>query len=151
MKLRKLALVGALTFGGFTAVEILQPSIQAQAAVQDDWPYKYFPELHNVSNSAELNLGNVKQGQTINIKATLGARSQATVKIYRVMEDFSLARYKTITNSTPTSDGGQATFTTQITPVYEPGNYVAVMQYGWEIEGKMNYTYFTGDMFTISK
>ncbi|MGQ0517465.1 DUF5065 family protein, partial [Bacillus sp. D-CC] len=77
------------------------------------------------------------------------ARSEATVKIYRVMDDFSLARYKTITDSD--SNENTATFTTQITSAYDPGDYVAVMQYSWESEGQMNYTYFTGEMFTISK
>ncbi|HFU7086813.1 DUF5065 domain-containing protein [Bacillus anthracis] len=144
-----MALAGTLALGGVTAVELLQPSIQAQAAVIDNWPYKYFPELHNVTDSAVLNLGNLKHGQTINIKTNLGARSEATVKIYRVMDDFSLARYKTITDSD--SNENTATFTTQITSAYDPGNYVAVMQYSWESEGQMNYTYFTGEMFTISK
>ncbi|MDO8160837.1 DUF5065 family protein, partial [Bacillus toyonensis] len=32
MKLGKLALVGALTFGGFTAVEMIKPTSQAAAA-----------------------------------------------------------------------------------------------------------------------
>ncbi|PEN61578.1 DUF5065 family protein [Bacillus wiedmannii] len=150
-KLTSIALIGALTFGAVSAIELTSPTTKAQAAVQDDWPYKYFPELHNVTNLDELNLGNLKQGQTINIKVALGAREEATVKIYRVMDDFSLARYKTITNSTPNFDGGQATFTTPITSVYEPGNYVAVMQYGHESEGQMNYTYFAGNMFSINK
>ncbi|PED18040.1 DUF5065 family protein [Bacillus toyonensis] len=144
-----MALAGTLALGGITAVELLQPSTQVQAAVTDNWPYKYFPELHNVTENANLNLGNLKHGQTINIKANLGARSQATVKIYRVMEDFSLARYKTITDSD--SNENTATFTTPITSAYDPGNYVAVMQYSWEVEGQINYTYFTGGMFKISK
>ncbi|MDT3496781.1 DUF5065 family protein [Bacillus toyonensis] len=144
-----MALAGTLALGGITAVELLQPSTQAQAAVTDNWPYKYFPELHNVSETADLNFGNLKHGQTINIKANLGARSEATVKIYRVMEDFSLARYKTITDSD--SNENTATFTTPITSAYDPGNYVAVMQYSWEVEGQINYIYFTGGMFKISK
>ncbi|MGQ0439529.1 DUF5065 family protein, partial [Bacillus sp. B-TM1] len=49
------------------------------------------------------------------------------------------------------SNENTATFTTQITSAYDPGDYVAVMQYSWESEGQMNYTYFTGEMFTISK
>jgi len=147
--LGKIALVGALAFGGFTAVEILQPSIQAQAAVADDWPYKYFPELHNVDNNDRLNLGNLKQGQTITINEPIGGGDSAIVKIYRVMDDMSLARYKTITDSD--SDEYNGKFTTTITSVYEPGNYVAVMQYTYESEGKYYNYYTTGNMFTISK
>ncbi|PFZ64358.1 DUF5065 domain-containing protein, partial [Bacillus toyonensis] len=37
MKLGKLALIGALTFGGFTAVEMIKPTTQAAAAYQE--PY----------------------------------------------------------------------------------------------------------------
>lgn len=37
MKLGKLALIGVLTFGGFTAVELIKPTTQAAAAYQE--PY----------------------------------------------------------------------------------------------------------------
>ncbi|RFT67037.1 DUF5065 family protein [Bacillus clarus] len=148
-RFKSVALAGALAFGGFTAVELLQPSIQAQAAVADDWPYKTFPQLHNLSNNADLNFGNLKQGQTITAREVIGGGDWATVKIYRVMDDMSLARYKTITDSDPAENS--ATFTTQITTAYDPGNYVAVMQYGYEFEGKSYYSYFTGNIFTISK
>ncbi|MCU5305467.1 DUF5065 domain-containing protein [Bacillus toyonensis] len=148
-KLGKIALAGALAFGGFTAVEILQPSIQAQAAVADDWPYKTFPQLHNLDNNASLNVGNLKQGQTITINEPIGGGDWATVKIYRVMPDMSLARYKTIENTGKGEYEGK--FTTTITTAYDPGNYVAVMQYGYESEGNIYYYYTTGNMFTISK
>ncbi|PHE70542.1 DUF5065 family protein [Bacillus wiedmannii] len=148
-KLTTIALMGALTFGAVSAIELTSPTTKVAAAVQDNWPYKYFPELHNVDDNERLNFGNLKHGQTITVNEPIGGGDSATVKIYRVMDDFSLARYKTIEDSDPAEYNGK--FTTTITPVYEPGNYVAVMQYTFESEGKFHHYYTTGNMFSISK
>ncbi|KEK22104.1 DUF5065 family protein [Bacillus gaemokensis] len=149
-KFSKVVFAGALAFGGFTAVELAKPTTQAQAAVADDWPFKTFPELHhNINDNANLNVGNLKQGQTFTVHGSIGGGDEAVVKIYRVMDDMSLARYKTIYDSNP--DEYVATFTTPITTAYDPGSYVAVMQYTFEFEGKIGYEYSHGQMFTISK
>lgn len=143
-RLTTIALMGALTFGAVSAIELTSPTTKV-AAVQDNWPYKYFPELHNVDDNERLNFGNLKHGQTITVNEPIGGGDSATIKIYRVMDDFSLARYKTI------EDSGDGKFTTPITSAYDPGNYVAVMQYTFESEGKFSHYYTTGNMFTISK
>ncbi|KFM95108.1 DUF5065 family protein [Bacillus clarus] len=149
-KFSKVVLAGALAFGGFAAVELIKPTTQVQAAIQDDWPFKTYLELHhNINLDSNLSVGNKKHGQTITINDSIGGGDEATVKIYRVLEDGSLHRYKTITDSNP--DEYTATFTTPITTAYDPGTYVVVLQYTFEFEGRIGYEYSYGSLFQITK
>ncbi|MEK4893917.1 DUF5065 family protein [Bacillus sp. FSL M7-0996] len=156
MKLGKLALVGALTLGGFTAAGTINTTSASAATVQnpaDSWgitdtwilnqhiepmPPNYKKDL--MSSYKTLNW------VTVNLDWSSSLTANDQVKIFRVLDDGTLSRYKTINWENFYDYQAQkqiAVWQTQITDAYLPGTYVAVSY----INGK----HFKSDFFTINK
>ncbi|ABY46540.1 DUF5065 family protein [Bacillus mycoides] len=149
-------IIGALTIGGsvfsYTAGGITPASAESQfiqkvSPVFDDWQWQnYFSLHHNADFLQELALGDLKQGDTFDIRIYTGGKDTGIVKIYRLSEDenevVNMQRYKTIYDTGTKHNYGR--FVTPITSVYKPGSYVAVMKLG------ENYYYYGGS-FKIKK
>ncbi|MED3127135.1 DUF5065 family protein [Bacillus wiedmannii] len=154
MKLGKLALVGALALGGFTGLATVDAKPAAAAenvqyaagwndpakiwdltAAATDMPY-YLSQYIKPS---------YKTGDTFTVKTAWDNKMDGNpLKIYRIMDDNSLVRYKTI-YPFPVNDGSlnRAVWTTDITSVYEPGNYIAVVD--------VHDNFYKSQIFTINK
>ncbi|MGG0397552.1 DUF5065 family protein [Bacillus toyonensis] len=161
MKLGKLALVGALTFGGLTAVGTLdaKPAAAAtnvqKAVTTEDWGFK---TIFNVEVGAKM----MPSIYTHNMQSSYktGGRpifitvpwedstftSEDVIKVFKILPGGNLARYKTM-NWKQEHDYGSmknfATFEAQITDAYDAGNYIAV--------GKVKGEFVKTDFFTINK
>ncbi|KEK24734.1 DUF5065 family protein [Bacillus gaemokensis] len=156
-KLKSVALIGALTIGSFTTIGVFSTPNQALAAtsstvqkaspVVDDWRWQSFFLLHhNADYRAELAVGTLRHGDTFDVTSEVGGIDNGIIKIYRInyigdgLDE--LQRFKTI-------QGGEAghhfysRFTTPITTVYTPGDYVAVLKVGDH--------YYYGGKFQITK
>ncbi|PHD54290.1 DUF5065 domain-containing protein [Bacillus toyonensis] len=155
MKLGKLALVGALIFGGFTAVEMIKPTSQAAAAYEEPYSDPYhdrwgfssesdftyllkFPNEHMIKSSYRT--GDIFTYSLSSIKDGSGA----VMKIFK-MEDGKPVRYKTIY---PQFDANHQNpnWSTAITDVYTPGTYIAVINHVNDSIG-----YGASNWFTITK
>ncbi|EHL65978.1 MULTISPECIES: DUF5065 family protein [Bacillus cereus group] len=156
MKLGKLALVGVLTFGGFTAVEMIKPTSQAAAAYEepysdpynDSWGFvspnnfeylSQFPNAHMIKKSYRT--GDILNYSLSSIKDGPGA----VMKIFKVEAGKKPVRYRTIY---PQFDANHQnpTWSTVITDVYTPGSYIAVINHVNDSIG-----YGVSDWFTINK
>lgn len=151
----KATLIGALTIGGsvfsYTAGSITTASAESQfiqkaSLVSDDWQWQnYFLLHHNADFLQELAVGDLKHGDTLDIRIYTGGKDKGIVKIYRLSEDenevVNMQRYKTIYDTGTEHNYGR--FVTTITSVYEPGSYVAVM--------KLGENYYYGGSYKIKK
>ncbi|TPV39630.1 DUF5065 family protein [Bacillus dicomae] len=138
MKLGKLALVGALALGGLTAVGTINtPSASAdtvqRAVASDSW---------GIDNTYFLNefIGDMPAGYkqlldysyktkdyfTILVDDAGLVAGKDQVKIFRILDNGNLSRYKTIDFHREIAIPGKVVFDTQITDAYGPGRYVAV-------------------------
>ncbi|KEK24720.1 DUF5065 family protein [Bacillus gaemokensis] len=136
MKLGKVAIIGALTLGGFTAVEMIKPTTQAAAAYSDpfndEWGLKSWQHVHHNANYSPdiTRVGDLKQGEEFRMSFGLEPGESAVMKIFRIHDlgdaETSLQRYITIQDSGVWT--GIAEFKTPITAVYTPDTYVAVMK-----------------------
>lgn len=155
-KLKTLALIGALTIGGFTASGLFSAN-QASAAtpdpvqrafvIPDDWDYSTNFEIHhNTDFISELAVGTLRHGGKFDVTINVGGVSNGVVKLYRLDPNGSdygdLQRYKTI-YATNTGNHNSSRFTTPITTGFAPGTYVAVL--------KVGNSYYHGGTFQITK
>ncbi|MDT3498393.1 DUF5065 family protein [Bacillus toyonensis] len=137
MKLGKLALVGALTFGGFTAVEMIKPTSQAAAAYEepysdpyhDRWGFNSSSNFEYLSRFPNANMikSSYRTGDIFNYSlSSIEDGDEAVMKIFKV-EDGKPVRYRTIY---PQFDANHQnpTWSTVITDVYTPGSYIAVIK-----------------------
>ncbi|MEH7030404.1 DUF5065 family protein, partial [Bacillus wiedmannii] len=106
----KVAIIGALTIGGsvfsYTTGSITPASaetqfIQKASPVSDDWQWQnYFLLHHNADFLQELAVGDLRYGDTLDIRIYTGGKAKGIVKIYRLSEDenevVNMQRYKTI-------------------------------------------------------
>ncbi|MFD5261192.1 MULTISPECIES: DUF5065 family protein [Bacillus] len=144
MKLGKLALIGVLTFGGFTAVEMIKPTTQAAAAYQE--PYTDpFKDLWGFTNIGQLpyagtqTLGVMKDSyesgdEFYYTQDTVKTDDKAILKIYKVHADGSMQRYKTLYPSFGEPGHVYPSWMTEFTDVYTSGKYVAVFRDGSEFK-----------------
>ncbi|MBE7106080.1 DUF5065 family protein [Bacillus cereus] len=153
--LRQSTLIGALTVGGFlfsntistiTPVSAESQLSQKESRFSDTWRWQnYFLLHHNADFLEELAVGDLKHGDTFDVKIYTGGKDTGIVKIYQLSgnenDEINLHRYKTIYDSGITHNDGR--FVTPITKVYNPGTYVAVM--------KLGENYYYGGSFKISK
>ncbi|KFM95074.1 DUF5065 family protein [Bacillus clarus] len=141
MRLGKFALIGTLTFGGFTAVEMVQPTTQAAAAYQEPYtaPDK---DLWGFTNIRELSYADT---QTLGVKDsyesgdafyytqdTVKTDNRAIVKTFKIHSDGSMHRYKTIYLSFGEPHHVYPVWITEFTNTYTSGKYVAVFRDGSE-------------------
>ncbi|PGC22779.1 DUF5065 domain-containing protein [Bacillus wiedmannii] len=149
MKLGKLALVGALALGGFTGLATLdaKPAAAAGSVAEDNWGFRYLGDFadiyHMDAEMHQLVKKSYKTGDlfTISLKKYGAYTSDDIVKIYKVEDNASLNRYKTIASMPIGSE--KIVWQTQITDAYGPGTYVAVAY----IAG----AHWHSDTFTINK
>ncbi|MFV1457317.1 DUF5065 family protein [Bacillus mycoides] len=154
-KLKSLALIGALTIGGFAASGLFtsnQASAATPSAVQyalaDDWGFPTYQHVHhNADFRPELSLGTLRVGSTIDITTEVGGVDNGILKLYYIdpngASDYGdLARLKTIYGA-ESGHHNFSRFTTTITNVYPAGNYVAVL--------KVGDNFYYGGKFQITK
>ncbi|MBX9158733.1 DUF5065 family protein [Bacillus cereus group sp. MYBK15-3] len=154
-KLKTLALIGALTIGGFTASGLFSSNQAAAAtpqnvqyAVADDWGFPTYQHVHhNADYRQELNLGTLRIGSTLDINVEVGGVDNGILKLYYIdpngVSDYGdLQRYKTIYGA-EAGHHNFSRFTTPITNVYPPGDYVAVL--------KVGDSFYYGGKFKITK
>ncbi|MEW9595817.1 DUF5065 family protein [Bacillus toyonensis] len=161
MKLGKLALVGALTFGGFTGLATLDTKPVAaainvqKALIAEDWGFK---TIYDVEVGAKMMpdmytdymLSSYKTGgRPILITVpwdTDTFTSQDQIKVFKILPGGNLARYKTMNWKQQRDYGSMqnvAAFEAQITDAYDAGNYIAV--------GYVKGEFVKTDFFTINK
>lgn len=160
MKLGKLALVGALALGGFTGLASLdaKPAAAAEKAVQyanpydswginDTWTLQYIDPMPAEYKEYLMSSYKTQNWFTVVLpypsSFTLGTDQ---VKIFRVMDNGELSRYRTINfveRYDYQLDKPIAVWQEQITDNYHPGNYIAISY----INGK----HLKSDIFTINK
>ncbi|MEI4718886.1 DUF5065 family protein [Bacillus cereus] len=155
MKLGKLALVGVLTFGGFTAVEMIKPTSQAAAAYEEPYsdPYNDSWGFHAETNfsylsrlpNAHMIKSSYRAGDIFNYSLnSIEDGAGAVMKIYKV-ENGKPVRYRTLY---PQFDANHQNpnWSTVITDVYTPGNYVAVIRH---VNDSLGFS--ASNWFTINK
>ncbi|HDR3313578.1 MULTISPECIES: DUF5065 family protein [Bacillus cereus group] len=155
MKLGKLVLVGALALGGFTGLATLDTKPVAAAekvqATSTNWgdPSSTF-DLNQVALDFPAFLSDdvkpaYKTGDYFTVKmGWYNGADGNPMKIYRIMDDYSLVRYQTI-YPFPAHNGtiNEAVWNTTITSAYEPGRYVAVVKLAGDA--------YKSEWFTINK
>lgn len=153
-KLSKVVLAGALALGGFTGLAALDAKPAAASNVQatsTSWsdPASLF-DLAQVAWDFPMYLADdvkpsYKTGDFFQVKmGWYSGVDNIPMKIYRVMDDNSLVRYKTM-YSFAVNNGtlNQAVWHADITSAYEPGRYIAVVN----IDGN----FYQSTIFTINK
>lgn len=137
MKIGKLALIGTLTFGSFTAIEMIMPNKQAAAAYtdpfNDDWGFKTIMDLESSEESTyqpDWKIGNLITGDTFYLTQHFGREHfGAKMKIFKIHTNGSLERFQTIE---PEFIPGTEIWQTPITDTYTSGTYVAAIKYRGE-------------------
>ncbi|HHK5542487.1 MULTISPECIES: DUF5065 family protein [Bacillus cereus group] len=145
MKLGKLALIGALTFSGFTAIEMSKPTSQAAAAysdpLNDDWGFKTIVDLQNSEESTyqpDWKVGNLITGDTFYLTQHFGREHfGAQMKIFKIHTNGTLERFQTIE---PEFIPGTEIWQTPITDSYTSGTYVAAIKYRGEFTYSNQFT-----------
>ncbi|EOP29483.1 MULTISPECIES: DUF5065 family protein [Bacillus] len=156
MKLGKLALVGALALGGLTAVGTINTPSASADTVQhavlpyDDWGitntgilYEWIEPMPAEYKEHLMPAYETQNWFTVITDDAGLVAGKDQVKIFRVLDNGDLSRYKTIDFHKEWVLPGKAVFDTQITDAYGPGTYVAVSY----IHGK----HLKSDFFTINK
>ncbi|MEK5205188.1 DUF5065 family protein [Bacillus sp. FSL R10-2789] len=139
-KLSKVALIGALSFGGFTAVEMIKPASEVQAAYSDPWNDewgithtnilmyidKMVPAFENQVKDGYDN-GNIFKMHDELTPQRPGSQEDI-VKIFRVHDDGRLQRYITMNPTWSLDSKGDPwhTWTTQFNSAYPPGQYIVI-------------------------
>ncbi|WP_089608000.1 DUF5065 family protein [Bacillus cereus] len=155
MKLGELALVGALALGGFTGLATLgaKPAAAAEnvQVASTTWgdPATLF-DLAQIAWNFPAYLSDdvkpsYKTGDYFTVKmGWYNGVDGNPMKIYRVLDNNSLVRYKTM-YPIPVNNGtlNEAVWSTDINSVYEPGRYIAVVN----IDGN----FYQSNIFTINK
>jgi hypothetical protein len=92
-------------------------------------------------------------GDGYHYQVGLGAREDATIKIFKVGTDGQLTRYKTLEpyemNGTY-EDGGMATFNYTLSPTFPAGVYIAILEIEKELGGEFVRSYFYSRYFDIN-
>ncbi|WP_176542244.1 DUF5065 family protein [Bacillus wiedmannii] len=144
-KLSKVALIGALTFGGFTAVEMIKPASQAQAATvkasdpfNDEWGItdtyiltEFIPRFidrlaYQVENSYT---SQSPYNRFLMVRELDKEDPTDIVKIFKVEDTGKLTRLKTIEPTywvDPTDNQKYQMWETYINGNYPPGKYVVI-------------------------
>ncbi|HDR7163720.1 MULTISPECIES: DUF5065 family protein [Bacillus cereus group] len=155
MKLGKLALAGALALGGLAGFASLDAKpaaaaekVQAASTTWSDptslfdlaqfaWDFPHYLADDVQSSYKTGGFFQVKMGWYNGVDGN-------PMKIYRVMDNNSLVRYKTM-YPFPAHNGtiNEAVWYADITSAYEPGNYIAVVN----IDGN----FYQSKIFTINK
>lgn len=139
-KVLKAILAGALAFGVMGTVFAVSPKTEVQAAVVEDWSgYKETDLQLPIDASLADADRDYNYGDTYNVLKTVEWRfTPKHIKIYRVNEDKTLQRYKTIYPELIDVIDGMAyqyRFQTPITTGFPAGNYYAVLTYTYEYAG----------------
>ncbi|WP_170958666.1 DUF5065 family protein [Bacillus wiedmannii] len=141
-KLSKVALIGALTFGGFTAVEMIKPASQAQAATvkasdpfNDEWGITNTQILYDFIPFMSDQLiwqvdSSYKTGDRFQVVRYVTQEDPTDVmKIFKIEDNGKLTRLKTMDPTywvDPVDNRKYQTWETWMTDVYLPGKYVAI-------------------------
>ncbi|TKI90058.1 DUF5065 family protein [Bacillus cereus] len=155
MKLGKLALVGALALGGFTGLAALDAkptdaasNVQAASTTWND-PAKIY-DVNQFAWDFPIYLADdvkpsYKTGDFFQVKMGWDNTMDGNpMKIYRIMDDYSLVCYQTMYPFPAYIDGvNQAVWYADITSAYEPGNYIALVKVGGN--------FYKSQWFTINK
>lgn len=135
-KLSKLALVGALTFGGFVGTSMVSPA-EAEASQWDhNWGVTEEMQLSFITDWDGHGIGAWYHREELLSFVATGH----TAKIYRIDSTGYMSVYKTLYGEM--GQYGQSHFTTQLNYNYEPGRYVVVVKDG-------NSTYTDSHIFNI--
>ncbi|MCA1047042.1 DUF5065 family protein [Bacillus toyonensis] len=141
-KLGKIVLTGALTLGALATTELIKPSTQAAAATKasdplnDEWGITNTHILYEFISPFTANLASqIQNGYDFNNKFHMELASTPSrpgtpddqVKIFRVLQDGSLARYLTMNPTYKEKNGViYQNWDTTINAAYPPGFYVII-------------------------
>ncbi|MGH1329131.1 DUF5065 family protein [Bacillus pretiosus] len=143
MKLGKLALIGALAFSSFTAIEIIKPTTQVAAFYEepfspidnDSWGITNIKQLPLVGTQTLHAEESYKTGdEFVHTQPTVKTGDRAIIKIFKVHSDGSLQRYKTFGSDYGEPHKINPLWFCVITNVYTSGKYVAIFRDGSEIK-----------------
>ncbi|MGH1325459.1 DUF5065 family protein [Bacillus pretiosus] len=143
MKLGKLALIGALAFSSFTAIEIIKPTTQVSALYEepfspvnnDSWGITNIKQLPLVGTQTLPVKESYKTGDAfVYTQPTVKTGERATIKIFKVHPDGSLQRYRTFGSGYGQPHTTNPLWFNVFTDVYTSGKYVAILRDGSEIK-----------------
>ncbi|MEK5205187.1 DUF5065 family protein [Bacillus sp. FSL R10-2789] len=139
--LSKVALIGALSFGSFTAMEMIKPTSEVKAAYSDpfndEWGIINMNTLSYISKMTPGLEKHVEGGyhngswfwMALESTPQRPGTDKDIVKIFRVHENGTLQRYKTMQperDFEPSLGTPHQVWKTQFNTVYPPGEYIAI-------------------------
>ncbi|QWG92765.1 DUF5065 family protein [Bacillus mycoides] len=143
MKLGKLALIGALAFSSFTAIEMIKPTTQVAALYEepysptdkDSWGITNIKQLPLVGTQTLDAKESYKTGDGfVHTQPTVKTGDKALIKIFKVHSDGSLHRYITFGSGYGQPHTTNPLWFCVITNVYTSGKYIAIFRDGSEIK-----------------
>ncbi|QWG92771.1 DUF5065 family protein [Bacillus mycoides] len=143
MKIGKLALIGALAFSSFTAIEMIKPTTQVAALYEepysptdkDSWGITNIKQLPLVGTQTLDAKESYKTGDDFfYTQSTVKTGDRALIKIFKVHSDGSLHRYITFGSDYGEPHKIDPFWFNVFTDVYTSGKYVAILRDGSEIK-----------------